>query len=140
MPEIREALALGLCGSVARGTAGPDSDIDVLVVLPDGHAPAKQEDRWWRAVRRALAPLGREVSVLVYTPRAIRRIGNWYVLRLASDSLLLHDTNGQIDALLRRVRDRALATGFVERDGGGRPYWEYVGDASKPWELELAEP
>jgi predicted nucleotidyltransferase len=140
MPELHEALALGLCGSVARGTAGPRSDIDVFVVVPDEHPAVEEEDRrWWEAVQRALEPLGRPVSVIVYTPRGIRKVSSWYVLRLASDAVFLHDPGGQIAALLRRVLEKARASGFEEHLVDGRPVWVYARDASKGWKLELDE-
>ena len=61
-----------LFGSHARGDAGPDSDIDLLVVLP-------QVDDTRRAaveIRRALAdfPVGKDI--IVTTPAEIERRGN----------------------------------------------------------------
>jgi predicted nucleotidyltransferase len=56
---------LAIYGSVARGSSGPDSDIDVLVVRPDG---ADNDDRWvesldaWRSGLAAYA--GSTVSLL----------------------------------------------------------------------------
>jgi DNA-binding HxlR family transcriptional regulator len=56
---------LAIYGSVARGSSGPDSDIDVLVVRPDG---ADNDDRWvesldaWRSDLAAYA--GSTVSLL----------------------------------------------------------------------------
>jgi predicted nucleotidyltransferase len=140
MPELHEALAAGLCGSVARGTAGPRSDIDVFVVVPDGGASVEDEDRLWRRrVTAALRPLGRAVSVIVYTPRAIRLVANWYVLRLASDAVFVHDADGSVAQLFRRVVEKARASGFEERLLDGRPRWVYARDASQGWKLELDE-
>jgi predicted nucleotidyltransferase len=56
---------LAIYGSVARGSSGPDSDIDVLVVRPDG---ADNDDQWvesldaWRSDLAAYA--GSTVSLL----------------------------------------------------------------------------
>ncbi|MDI7267172.1 MAG: nucleotidyltransferase domain-containing protein [Myxococcota bacterium] len=140
MPELHEALAVGLCGSVARGTAGSRSDVDVFVVVSDGAASVEDEDRrWYRRVTAALRPLERSVSVIVYSPGAIRAVANWHVLRLATDAVFIHDIEGRIADLFRRVVAKARASGFEERTLDGRPYWAYAGDASKGWKLELGE-
>jgi predicted nucleotidyltransferase len=140
MGALGEALAVGLCGSVARDTAGPRSDIDVFVIVPDGVPGVEDEDRrWWDLVARALEPLGRPVSVIVYTPGAIRAVANWYVLRLATDALFVHDPGGQMAGLFRRVVQAARERGFEEREVDGRPYWVYARDASRGWRLELDE-
>jgi predicted nucleotidyltransferase len=139
MPRLEATVAVGLVGSVARGTAGERSDIDVFVVLPDGDIPLAEEMRWWDAVREVLRPLRREVSVLLYTPGGIRAVANWYVLRLASDAVFAHDPGGSTAALLGRVAAQARAAGFEERECAGRPYWIYTGDVTRDWKLELGE-
>jgi predicted nucleotidyltransferase len=52
-----------LFGSVARGDAGPDSDYDILVVIPDAAAPALHDER---PAYEALVGTGVAVDVLVY--------------------------------------------------------------------------
>jgi predicted nucleotidyltransferase len=53
-----------LFGSVARGDAGPDSDYDLLVVVPDD---APQERRRSRLAYEALRGTGTAADVLVCT-------------------------------------------------------------------------
>ena len=53
-----------LFGSVARGDAGPDSDYDLMVVVPDD-APAEMQD--CDLAYRALRGLGIAKDVLVWT-------------------------------------------------------------------------
>jgi predicted nucleotidyltransferase len=53
-----------LFGSVARGDAGPDSDYDLLLVVPDD-APAEQ--RGSRLAYEALCGTGKAADVLVCT-------------------------------------------------------------------------
>lgn len=122
LPQRTEALALGLCGSVARGEAGPASDIDVLVVVADT-SPPELDLYWWQVLSRAMAPLGRPVSTLVYTPAAILRVANWHVLRLARDAVLAHDPADRAADLLRRVLAAAERAGFHEVLVDGRPTW-----------------
>lgn len=59
-------------GSYARGTEGPDSDVDVLVVED---TTERRRDRSAR-LRMALRGLGVPVDVLVATPEDMRRYGD----------------------------------------------------------------
>jgi predicted nucleotidyltransferase len=52
-----------LFGSAARGDAGPDSDYDLLIVVPDSSAPERQDER---LAYEALVGTGVSVDVLVY--------------------------------------------------------------------------
>lgn len=54
-----------LFGSYARGEAREDSDVDLLVILPDVAHPRQEMTR----LRRALAPLGFPVDVLVVSAK-----------------------------------------------------------------------
>jgi predicted nucleotidyltransferase len=53
-----------LFGSRARGEAGPDSDYDLLMVLPSSSLPRYQRDQ---AAFRALAGLGISKDIVVLT-------------------------------------------------------------------------
>ena len=53
-----------LFGSVARGDAGPDSDYDLLVVVPDDAAPERRRSR---IAYEALWGTGVAADVLVWT-------------------------------------------------------------------------
>ncbi len=76
LPEItRRILAVSqpkmiiLFGSYARGDYGPDSDLDLLVIL-DGIASTRAEsNRLRRVLRGLLAP----IDILVATPEQIER-------------------------------------------------------------------
>lgn len=65
-----DPLRIILFGSVAEGTAGPDSDIDLLVVLPDS-PPAQR----WRQVAdlHAAVTVPVPVDILVTDPDEIAR-------------------------------------------------------------------
>jgi predicted nucleotidyltransferase len=55
--------AIYLFGSHARGTAGPDSDYDLLLVVDDNADKAKRKSE---IAYRILRPLGQAVDVLVW--------------------------------------------------------------------------
>ena len=79
IPEITDRIVrqfdpvrIILFGSQARGTAHSDSDIDLLVVMPDG------EDRRETAIaiRRVLGDLPVAKDVIVTTPAELARRGH----------------------------------------------------------------
>jgi predicted nucleotidyltransferase len=61
-----------LFGSAARGQIGPNSDVDVLVVMPDGVHRRETTRQIYRALRR----LGVPKDVVVVTASDIERFGN----------------------------------------------------------------
>jgi uncharacterized protein len=62
--EVYQPLYIFLFGSIARGEPGPDSDYDLLVVVPDD---AGAERRRGRLAYQALAGTGTAVDVVVCT-------------------------------------------------------------------------
>lgn len=61
--DAAHPLKIVLFGSAARGEAGPESDLDVLVVMPDGVHRRHTAQRLYRHMRG----LGRPVDILVAT-------------------------------------------------------------------------
>ncbi len=121
---LEEAAAIGVCGSLVRPDAwGARSDIDVFVVV-EHLAPNGETDRlWWQRVRDALDPFNRDVTVLVYARRGLEAISNWYVLRLASEGVLIYDRGG-IAELFAEIKAAALRAGLVEDQIEGMQYWK----------------
>lgn len=62
--ELVQPLRIILFGSAARGEMGPDSDIDVLVVMPDGVHRRQTAQLLYRQIRG----LGVPFDILVATP------------------------------------------------------------------------
>ena len=69
--EVAHPLEIILFGSAARGEMGPESDADVMIVVPEG-TPARQTAQ---EVRASLSPsnLPFAVDVLVATPQQLAR-------------------------------------------------------------------
>jgi len=61
--EVYHPLRIYLFGSVARGDAGPDSDYDLMVVVPDETPPELQDSKLGY---RALQGLGIAKDLLVW--------------------------------------------------------------------------
>lgn len=64
LSEVYHPLRIYLFGSAARGDAGPDSDYDIMVVVPDD-APSGQQD--CDIGYRALWGVGLAKDILVWT-------------------------------------------------------------------------
>ena len=67
--EIVQPLRIILFGSAARGEMGPDSDIDVLVVMPEGVHRRRTAQLLYRQIRG----LGVPFDILVATPNDLER-------------------------------------------------------------------
>ena len=65
-------LQIILFGSAARGEMGPDSDFDILVVMPDGTHRRHTAQRIYRTVRGVRIPY----DVVVATPLDLEKYGN----------------------------------------------------------------
>jgi len=62
-------LRIILFGSAARGDLGPDSDVDVLVVVPDGEHCRRTAQRLHQELRQ----VGRPVDIVVATPSILEK-------------------------------------------------------------------
>jgi predicted nucleotidyltransferase len=58
-----------LFGSAARGEAGPDSDLDLLVIKPGRYHRGRLTDE----IYRSLIGVGKAVDVVVVTPEDVER-------------------------------------------------------------------
>lgn len=63
-----------LFGSYARGDAGEDSDVDIMVVEPDIPDPTSE----YRRVREAIGSLGVGVDLLLYTEAEFQKHKDWW--------------------------------------------------------------
>jgi predicted nucleotidyltransferase len=68
--EVYRPERILLFGSIARGEAGPDSDYDLMVVVPDDTPPEQQRSR---AGYRAVRHLGAARDIFVSTASNFRR-------------------------------------------------------------------
>ncbi len=117
-----------LFGSVARGTPGPNSDLDILIVARDLPRPLYRRrapllEAWER--RRAQADVAPVTwSLIVKTPEEAAHTSPLY-LDMVEDAVLLVDEGGFFAAILRRLRERMLSLGsrriFLE---DGSWYWD----------------
>lgn len=123
--------SLVIYGSVARGTAGPESDIDVLLVadpLPNGRLNRVSE---FEAVeQRMKAELGsledggfRPRISAVFKTREEAGAGSPLFLDMVEDAVILYDRDGFFEGVIGRLRDRLNRLGAKRVFQGERWYW-----------------
>ena len=79
-----------LFGSYARGSATPDSDVDLLVVMETSAPPVER----YLAVSRLLRPRPFPVDILVKTPEEIRQAlseGDFFIREILEKGLILYE-------------------------------------------------
>jgi predicted nucleotidyltransferase len=104
----------GVClfGSVARGEAGPDSDVDLFVIGDDPHLTPS-------LIRRRLRLQKSEprVSIVYHTPETLDRYietGSRFLVHLQLEGQVLYDANGRLRELQRRPLLRTPIRAEVE--------------------------
>lgn len=134
--DLQKAEALGVFGSLARGTDfSTHSDIDIFVVVQQKDPRSASDKWWWKRIKRALEPFGRDVTVLVYTVAGLKAVSNWYVLRLAAEGILLYDQGG-IAHLFERIVEAARRADLVQDSIEGQTVWTVKPDRTN-WPLEV---
>ena len=125
--ELGELEGIGLVGSLIWGGFDEEkSDIDVFIVLPD--LPPEEfraaERRWRERLSRLFyGKYQRDVTVIAYSLRSLRKVPVWHTLIMASDGLLIWD-KGKVAKIFRRIVEEAEKQG-LERVvcGYKHPIW-----------------
>jgi predicted nucleotidyltransferase len=129
-------VSLVLFGSVARGSSGPESDIDLLVVaegLPDGRVPRAHD---FSAIERSLAAdlaearragWAVELSPVFKTPAEVRQ-GSALFLDMVDDARILEDRDAFMRHALTALRGRLAALGARRIWRGNAWYWDLKPD------------
>jgi len=125
-----------LFGSVARGEAGSDSDIDLLVICRELPAGAFRRQEVLEPVRERLqAELERlwergcyaDFTVVLKTEIEAQRTHLLY-LDLTEEAVILFDRGGFFARVLARVRERLRELGAQRRQLGRVRYWDLKPD------------
>ena len=138
-------ISVALFGSVARGEAKPNSDIDLLIVcedLPKGmfkrHAllePVREQlqsdlERLWQQGIYA------DFTELIYTKDEADRF-RWVYLDMLEDAVILYDENGFLRGVFERLRKRLEELGAQRRTIGKIRYYDLKPDLMPGEVIEL---
>lgn len=118
--DLRAVLVFG---SWARGEAGDDSDVDLLIVIDPGVALVRSLYRTWDEAAVPLTWDGRRLEVHFVHPPEAEEAPSALWAEAALDGLVLFDPGFDLSRRLIRIRKR-IATGAVRRRRiHGQPYW-----------------
>lgn len=117
----RELVAIAIFGSVARGTARPSSDVDVLIVCAADvritrqlYEPWDGEDLHWHG--HVVEP-----HFVGLPARGARLTGLW--AEVAMEGAVVFDPRLELSIHLAEMRRRIVAGELVRRTAQGHAYW-----------------
>jgi predicted nucleotidyltransferase len=125
----QELLVVAAFGSQVTGTARPESDLDVLLIIRG--LPRRRLDR-----RRLVDPVAHDVSdafaerasTILLTPEEAGSVKPFY-LGMLEGHLALLDRGGFLAGVLSRLRERLRALNARQlRDEYGNVYWDLKPD------------
>lgn len=78
-----------LFGSYARGEAGPDSDVDLLVIMPhEGHSARKAAE-----ITQLVHPRRFSIDLIVRSPETVQqraRMNDWFIRELLREGRVMY--------------------------------------------------
>jgi hypothetical protein len=124
-----DLISVVLFGSWARGTARPESDLDLLVVARDLPRSRLERHRLlYRIARGVSEEFADTVAPVRLTPEEAERVRPFY-LGMLSGHVVLWDANGFFQRVLERLRARLAELGarrYVDEDG--YEFWDLKPD------------
>ena len=138
-------VSIALFGSVARGTARPDSDLDLFIVVEDLPRGRRARLETFDPVEKslveeteALARSGIEVEIspVLRTPEDLK-VASPLLLDLTEDAIILQDRGGVLRVALDDLRRRLCRLGSRRIWIGTRWYWDLKPDYKRGEIIEL---
>ena len=126
-------VALVLFGSRARGEQRRSSDWDIFVLARSLPVSPMQRYARLRALRNEEPEGG--VSFLAKTQIEFEEGFPSFYLDLALDGVILYDSDGYMDAKLRRIREIIKETGLKRERIPGGFFWDWKKYPGRDWEI-----
>lgn len=105
-----DVLAVGLCGSLARGDAHEHSDIDIFVITRRALSLAEQ-DALYEAFSPLISRFGRDITVLSYDLESLKRVPTWHTLQMMKEARFVYDPGGIAEIfgeILRQAEEQGI--------------------------------
>ena len=106
-----DVLAVGLFGSLARGTCHDRSDIDIFVIT-EKCLSLKEQDELYYAFSDLIGIFHRDVTVLAYDIKGVKEVPCWHTLQMIKDAQFILDRAGMRD-LFPKILQQAAEHGIV---------------------------
>ncbi|PNV77390.1 MAG: hypothetical protein C0200_06370 [Thermoproteota archaeon] len=92
------------------------SDIDVFVIT-SRELSLEEQDRLYQEFSRLMEIFGRDVTVLVYDMKSLKKVPSWQTLNLIRDAIFAFD-RGNVQEVFREILRKAEEKGifYDERD------------------------
>ena len=132
-----QIVSVALFGSVARGQAGPGSDIDLFVVLQEASSGMLSRRRLLDPVRQSLTPeLERfwkqgiyiDFVEVIRTRSEARKFHPLY-LDMSREAILLYDRDRFLETLLAMLKKQLERDGAERKVMGNFWYWDLSGSS-----------
>lgn len=116
-------VSIVIFGSLARGRATSESDIDILLIVKDLHnRKMKRIDEFIDNVEDKIEGLSCYISPIIKTPEEASR-GSPLFLDMVYDRIILYDKEDFFKQIIERLRSRLKELGSKRVFRGNRWYW-----------------
>mgnify|MGYP000626562296 CR=1 FL=1 len=100
-----DVLAAGLFGSLARGDYDERSDIDIFIIT-EKELEIKEQDEFYYVFSELRRKFGRDITVLIYDIKSLKRVPSWQTLNMIKDSIFAYDA-ANIREIFKKILDEA---------------------------------
>lgn len=116
-------ISLVVFGSFARGTATPESDVDLLLIVNGLHKrKMKRIEEFIDNVEEKIENVSNYISPIIKTPEEISS-GSPILLDMVIDSIILYDKGNFFKRTIEKLRERLEELGSKRVFKGNRWYW-----------------
>jgi len=129
-----DLVGIVLYGSWARGTARPDSDVDLFVVVHN--LPQSRFDRAVHVHRAVIGRFDQRMSILAKEPAEFERFFPSLYLDIGLDGIILYDSQGYIRRMLARIREIIREAGLYRTCRDGELMWLWRRRPARRWAIE----